>query len=200
LLKEGSRDVSFDALRRDPGRFEGKLFVLGGVIVKTRLTQTGSEIEGLAVPVDRYGYFKDSGRSEGRFIAVLPMEERLLDPEVFSSGRRVTFAGEFTGLRKAKIDEMEYVYPVFRIRDIHLWQRERVYYPYYYDPWFSPYPYYFRDPWWSYPSFYYYDRDHRDGSINRRAPPNQTPPRDTSAPLPSPERHERMPEKERPSR
>lgn len=203
LLREGSREASFEALRQNPGGFEGRLFVLGGVIVKTRLTQAGPEIEAIHVPVDRYGYFEEQGRSEGRFIATVPAVERLLDPEVFRTGRRVTIAGEFRGLRKARIDDMEYVYPVFRIRDIHLWKKERVYYPaYYYNPWFYPYPYYFRDPWWSYPYFYYYNPGGWDGSTKRVMPPHQPPPPDTSAPAPSPERRggDRMPEPNRQTR
>ena len=52
---------------------------------------------------------------------------------------------------------MEYTYPVFRIRQIHLWPPERTYYPgYYYDPWFSPYPYYYADPWWRFSLYYDY--------------------------------------------
>ena len=50
-------------------------------------------------------------------------------------------------LRKGRIDEMEYTYPVFRIRQIYLWPRERQYYPAtYYDPWFYPYPVLLRQP------------------------------------------------------
>ena len=50
------------------------------------------------VPVDRYGHFRDRGMSEGRFLAFMPADERLLDPEVFRKGRRITIAGEFMEL------------------------------------------------------------------------------------------------------
>ena len=195
MMREGDRDVSFSALRKDPVGFTGRLYIFGGVIVETRLTGTGSRIEAMQVPVDRYGHFQDRGMSEGRFLAVTPLDEGLLDPEVFKKGRRITIAAEFTELYKGKIDEMEYTYPVFRIRQIHLWPRESEYYPAaYYDPWFYPYPYFYRGPWWSSPFYYspyyyggyggfygydYYDRYYRYGGTwqgPHRPPRNVVPP------------------------
>jgi outer membrane lipoprotein len=151
-MREGERDVSFKALRDNPDQHIGELFILGGVIVRTKFTEAGSQIEAMHVQVDRYGYFEDIGRSEGRFLALAP-KENTLDPVVFRRGRRITLAGVFTGIRKGKIDEIEYAYPVFQIKQIYLWAREeRVYPPGYYDPWFYPYPYpyYYRYPWWRY--------------------------------------------------
>jgi outer membrane lipoprotein len=64
----------------------------------------------------------------------------------FSRGRWVSIAGEFIETRRGRINEMEYVYPVFQIKQINLWPRtRRYYYPapyYYYGPWGYPYPYY----------------------------------------------------------
>ena len=161
MMKEGNREVSFNRLRQDPAAFKGLLYIFGGVIVQTKLTQSGSQIEALQVPVDRNGHFRDRGTSEGRFLALVPAEERMLDPEVFSKGRRVTLAAEFMEVRKDRIDEMEYLYPVFRIRQIHLWPRERLYYPaMYYDPWF--YPYFYGSPWWSSPYPYFYNDYYRN--------------------------------------
>ena len=155
LKAEGDRDVSFADLRANPDMYKGTLYILGGVIVQTKFTETGSQLEGVEVPVDRYGYFRDRGRSEGRFLALVSKDRAELDPLVYRRGRRVTLAAAFIGTRSGKIDEMEYVYPVFEIRQIYLWPRERMYYyypyypsAYYYDPWFYPYPYYYGDPWW----------------------------------------------------
>lgn len=156
LMREGTRDVSFNRLREAPDAFKGKLFILGGLIVDTRFTGKGSQIEALAVPVDSHGYLQETRHSEGRFLAFYPRAKGLLDPVVYKKGREVTLAGEFVEARKGKIDEMEYVYPVFEIREIYLWEEEREYYPYYYggpypyypyDPWGRPYPYYWPPPW-----------------------------------------------------
>ncbi len=74
---------------------------------------------------------------------------------MFKKGREITLAGEFVDIRKGKIDEMEYAYPVFDIKQIYLWQEEKYYIyppyyyyypygPYLYDPWYRPYP----NPYW----------------------------------------------------
>jgi outer membrane lipoprotein len=176
LMKEGERSVSFSALRQYPAENRDKLFIFGGVIVQTRLTGQGSQIEAIHVPVDRYGSFSERGRSEGRFLAIMPEDGGMLDPEVFRRGRRITIAGDFSGLKTAQIDDMEYRYPVFRIRQIHLWPREEYYYPSsYYDPWFYPYPYYFWGAWWSYPFYPYYPY-YPGGPVVRPTPPPSQPP------------------------
>lgn len=194
LLKEGERDVSFSRLRQEPAAYKGRLYVFGGVIVDDKLTASGSQLEAMHVPVDRYGHFLDRGMSEGRFLAFLPADERLLDPEVFRKGRRITIAGEFMDLRQGKIDEMEYLYPVFRIKQVYLWPRERQYYPaYYYDPWFYPYPYFYGSPWWSYPYYggYYYGDYYYGGTWRgpHRLPPQNVPPQNLP-PSPGPRPHQ----------
>jgi outer membrane lipoprotein len=163
LMKQGSRDPSFSMMREGPDAFKGRLFILGGVIVGNRFTEAGSQIEALAAPVDSKGYLRDSDRSEGRFLAVYPRTKGLLDPMVYKKGREITLAGEFIGVRSGKIDEMEYDYPLFEIRQIYLWREERDYYrpgyPYYYDPFYYPSPFF--DPWgrpyrtWPSPPWWY---------------------------------------------
>ena len=146
--------------------YKGKLFILGGIIAETRFSEKGSQIEALSVPVDSLGYLQGSDHTQGRFLAVYPRSKGLLDPMVFKQGREITLAGEFVEVRKGKIDEMEYVYPVFEIREIYLWDEHRdyyysnYYYPYY-DPWGWPYggygyPYGYSYPYgypWGYPYY-----------------------------------------------
>lgn len=148
LMKEGQRNVSLNELRANPDAYKGKLFILGGVIVETRLTANGSELEILSKPVDKYGVPRDTQRTMGRFLAVYPRDKGLLDPVVYKEGREVTLAGDFVDARKGKIGDYEYVYPVFEIRQIHLYEEEPNYafYPYPYP--YSYYPYGFYDPYW----------------------------------------------------
>jgi outer membrane lipoprotein len=156
LMQEGVRDLPFKELREAPENFKDKLFILGGLIVNSKLTATGSQIEALYVPVDSSGYLKEGGRVKGRFLAIYPTAKGLLDPAVYRKGREITLAGEFLEARKGKIDDMEYVYPVFEIRQIYLWAEPKYYdYPYYYDypflydPWGRPYsdPFFPMAPW-----------------------------------------------------
>ncbi len=147
LMSEGVRNVSFSLLREAPGAYQGKLFILGGLIVETRFTEKGSQIEALSMSVDSSGYLRETEHSTGRFLAVFPRVEGFLDPLVYGKGRKITLAGEFLEIRNGKIDEIEYAYPVFKIKQIHLWEeRVEYYYPGY--PYYYPYPYWWYDPWW----------------------------------------------------
>jgi outer membrane lipoprotein len=165
VMKQGMRDVPFNQLRQDPDVYKGKLFILGGVIAETRFSEKGSQIEALSVPVDSLGYLRGSDQTQGRFLAVYPKSKGLLDPMVFKSGREITLAGEFVEARKGKIDEMEYVYPVFEIREIYLWDEHRdYYYSNYYYPYYGSwgpyggygYPYGYSYPYYGYPYGYPY--------------------------------------------
>jgi outer membrane lipoprotein len=156
VMNEGIRDVSFNQLRQAPDEYKGKVFILGGLIAETRFSQKGSQIEALSVPVDSLGYLRESGQPQGRFLAIYPKSKGLLDPLVYKKGREITLAGEFVEVRNGMIDEMEYVYPVFEIKEIHLWEDRRDFYgPSYYYPYYDPFYYrspFMYDPWgWSYP-------------------------------------------------
>ncbi len=154
LMRAGTREVPFNRLEAAPTEYKGRLYILGGMIVGTRLTEAGSQIEALYAPVDSRGYLEEGGQLRGRFFAIYPRSKGMLDPEIYRKGRQITLAGEFVDVKKGKIDEMEYLYPVFEIKQIYLWSEYRHYdyppYPYYYsppflyDPWGRPYP----NPYW----------------------------------------------------
>lgn len=155
IMKRGIKDFSLSEVRDNEMLNRGKLFIGGGIIVKTEATQEGSLIEAIYVPVNSMGYLKNLSVTDGRFLALYRGKE-LLDPLIFRKKREITFAGEFTGTRKGKIDEAEYIYPFFEIKQIYLWEEQprRDYYmypyppPYYYPPWYYDHrPYY---PWWYY--------------------------------------------------
>ena len=155
LMEASVRDFSMAELQKKPEPYEGKLFVFGGLIAKTKVTPKGSLIEALFVKVDSQGYLKEIGSQQVRFLALYPKEKGILDPVLFQRGRQITLAAEFLGTRKGKLDAMEYIYPFFRIEEIHLWAERKEYYypPYYYAPYFWGYPYWGWGyggvpPWW----------------------------------------------------
>jgi outer membrane lipoprotein len=156
LLREGARNVPLSQIRENPDANQGKLFILGGVIIETRVTDKGSLLEVLAVPVNAQGYLRDLERYGGRFLALYPRTSGMLDPIIYKKGREITLAGSFMENRQGKIDEMEYTYPVFEIKQIYLWDEQRDYYlmpayPYYYN---YPYPY---GGWYGYGYDPFYD-------------------------------------------
>lgn len=162
-MDEGTRKVSFPDLIQDPAAYTGKLFILGGLIVNTKLTEKGSEIEALYVPVDSKGRLEEytSTYGGGRYLAIYPKAQGILDPVIYKQGREISIAGIFTGTQKGKINEMEYTYPVFEIRQLYLWPEEQYYmapaYPY-------PYPY-----WWYGPPGGVPGRLRRDGGRGQAA-------------------------------
>lgn len=149
LMETGIREISFSDIKQNPIRYQGKLFILGGIIVNTKLREDGTLIEALYVSVDSRGYLKGIGRSHERFLALFPRESGVLDPIIFRPGREVTIAAEFLRIQEGKIDDLDYVYPLFKIKELYLWEERKEYYliPYYYEP----YPF-----WWDYP--YWWDR------------------------------------------
>ena len=154
LMEQGAREFRLAHLLETPEVFQDHLFILGGIIVDAKFLSEGSQIEALYIPVDRYGHLRGSSSYEGRFLAVFPRTKGLLDPMIYKKGREITLAGSFTGIRKGKIDEMEYAYPVFEVRQIYLWEEQRDYWPYGYP--YYPYPYW--SPWyydaWGRPYYY----------------------------------------------
>ena len=152
LIKSGALDINPAALRQETSQYVGQLYILGGIIAKTTVTEQGSLIEALYVPVNSKGYFKEKLSSSWRFLALYKGDE-FLDPLIFDEKREITIAGEFKGTRKGMIDEVEYIFPLFEIKEIHLWEehrdRDRYLYPEFYPPLFYRYrPYY--------PSYHYY--------------------------------------------
>ncbi len=135
LMQSGSTDVRMSELRKNPGANIGKLFILGGIIAKTTVIKEGSLIEAIYIPVNAMGYLKVPDVTNERFLAIY-RGSKLLDPLIYREKREITLAGEFLEVRKGLIGEMEYGYPLFEIRQIHLWAE----YPdnyYFYPP---PYP------------------------------------------------------------
>lgn len=153
FINNGIFNEGLSEIKQEPDSYRGRLFIFGGIIVKTETTKDGSVIEAIFVPVNSLGYLKSYKTTGGRFLAVYKSRE-ILDPLIFSEKREISLAGEFIGIRSGKIGEMEYSYPLFEIKDIYLWEaiKEKDYYYYYMPP---PYPYwYYRhrpyDPWWGY--------------------------------------------------
>jgi len=152
LMKQGRIDVPLTEMAQNPAPHKGKLFILGGIIVKTTVLKDGSLVEAIYVPVNSRGYLKNVVAKNGRFLAIFKGKE-ILDPLLFSEKREITFAGEFIGTRKSKLDERDYEYPLFNVKEIYLWQEidygHYYSYPPYYPSWYyrNGYydPYY---PWW----------------------------------------------------
>jgi outer membrane lipoprotein len=158
LMQRGIYTTRLSEVKQNPVVNKGKLFILGGIVVKTTVKKEGSLVEAIFVPVDSMGYLKGYRAANERFLAIYRSKE-ILDPLIYREKREITLAGEFIEIRKGTIGEMEYDYPFFEIKEIYLWEeyKETGYYPppyypapyyrYRYSPFYDYYPYY---PWWYY--------------------------------------------------
>jgi outer membrane lipoprotein len=160
VLKEVDREITFSALIKDPEAYQGRVVLLGGVIVNTVNKEEGTLLEVYQARLDREGRPTDTDRSEGRFLGLY---QGFLDSEIYKQGRQVTVAGTVQGEKVHLLGEIEYRYPYLLIKEIHLWKEEEPVqyesYPWglWYDPW---------DPWgpwgfwgwhsWRYPRHYHH--------------------------------------------
>ena len=137
VLKEVDREITFSSLIKDPNAYQGRMVLLGGVVVKTVNKQEGTLLEVYQTRLDREGKPTDTDRSEGRFLALY---QGFLDSEIYREGRLVTIAGTVQGEKVQLLGEIEYSYPYLIITELHLWEEEKpVQYKHYrWDPWYDP--------------------------------------------------------------
>jgi outer membrane lipoprotein len=134
VRKELDPNLTFQALRERPDAHEGEWVLLGGTIIETRNKQEGTVIEVLQKRLNRRGEPKEEDDTEGRFLV---FADRFLDPVVYNEGRKITIAGTVEGGHVEKIGEVDYVYPVLRAREIHLWKaRPNAIFVYPYPVWY----------------------------------------------------------------
>ena len=142
LRAQVDKEIHFGELSQDPTSYLGKIVLLGGEIIGAKNTKDGTLIEILQRPTNSEGRPKNVDLSEGRFLAHY---DGYLDSAIYAKGREVTVAGAVKGERVLPMDEIEYVYPVVEIKEIHLWpsRTKQEYYspPYHYYPWWWYYPY-----------------------------------------------------------
>jgi len=128
--EQAAKELTLGVVLKNPDAFKGKTVLWSGVIIRSVNLKDGTMIEVLQKPAGMEGRSKDVDESEGRFMALKP---GYLDMAIYSQGRNVTVAGEVRGKRIQRLGEIEYSYPLIRVKEIHLWpveKEERVYYPY----------------------------------------------------------------------
>ena len=140
--------ITFDHLKKDPKAFSGKYVRLGGIIVNTKNTKSGSQIEIVQFKLGSDDFPDVTYASGGRFLAVTA---DYLDNMVYKTGRPIALIGTVQGEKTQPIDEIEYSYPVVSIIEIHVWNISDTY------PYPPPYYYgsFYNDYWWHGPPYWY---------------------------------------------
>jgi outer membrane lipoprotein len=158
LRPELDASISFPALKAAPEKHEGKVIMLGGVVLDSKRLRDQTELEVLELPLNAaLAPARDRTRSEGRFLAV---QKEFLDPAVYPAGTPITVIGEVKGGTVKPLDGTDYTYPILEIKHITGWRQPQLPdryhrlapYPYYADPFYGYY-----DPFWGrYPYYYPY--------------------------------------------
>ena len=135
--KNSDRSLSLTEIRENPDQHLGKVVLLGGTIVRTEDRRDETVVE---VRQKRLGLFmeprdgvRNEGKTQGRFLVFFPGP---LDPTLYHEGKRITVAGQIEGKEMMKLEQGDYLYPVIRAEDSHLWTScGKDYYPhsFYYD-------------------------------------------------------------------
>ena len=118
VRNEKSQDLDLKTVLKGPSGYKGETVIWGGVIFRSEKKNGLTFLFVEETPFDFRGRPKDLEFSEGLFIAAASED---LDPKSYTAGRKITVAGEIAGEELGVYRNAPYVYPVLRVREIHLW-------------------------------------------------------------------------------
>ncbi len=95
-----------------------KRVVWGGLIVGMRNFKDSSTIEVLSYPLDSNSEPRRSSNAQGRFLI---KQEGYVEPASHTPGRWISAIGTVDASQKGKVGEADYLYPVMRAENTHLW-------------------------------------------------------------------------------
>ena len=156
-LKGADLNITPVMVQSEPEKFVGRKVVWGGIILGIEHKEKTSIVEVFQTELtSMHEPTRDVPRHGGaRFLIESP---GFLDDVIFSAKKGITAVGTVIGIRKKKIDEMEYPYPVvspveMKLVDLSARDYEVVPPPY---PYVHPYSYPYYDPYWPYYWPYYH--------------------------------------------
>jgi outer membrane lipoprotein len=109
---------TFPELQGAPDQHRGQVAMLGGRIVETMPSATGTEIVVLQLPLAAADKPSLDKASQGRFLISTP---EFLDPAVYRKLTLVTVVGEVTGHVERPVGDYPYTLPVLRPIEIKHW-------------------------------------------------------------------------------
>jgi outer membrane lipoprotein len=154
IRSESEPAVPFHKLLETVDDFIGKTVILGGYILEVENLSDKTNLIVLQAPLSWGDEPKSKDLSEGRFIV---SHSGFLDPEVYKKDRKITVAGNVTGIQREKFGKTSYLYLKVESRSLHLWPQPEYDYRYPYDYyWYYPNPYYrWYHPYYPYHRYYW---------------------------------------------
>lgn len=101
-----------------PEQYTHGQVIWGGRVVDVRNLPDHSEVEILAYPLDSSQRPVFGGGASGRFIAIVP---GYAEPMNYPAGAPITVDGRLDGSRAGKVGEADYVFPLVRVAQSHMW-------------------------------------------------------------------------------
>ena len=114
----GERDITPKMAVQDPDRLQDKVIEWGGAIVNVRNLRDTTELQILAYPLRKNGQPDLDKSPAGRFIAVA---KGYLETADYKPGRQVTMSGRLKAIRRGKVGEADYLFPVLELNELLLW-------------------------------------------------------------------------------
>jgi outer membrane lipoprotein len=114
------KSLTFDQVIASPDSYRGRMFVVGGEVLKAKRLSEGTQIEVLQLPLDGdQRPVSQRTESQGRLLAV---DRQFTDPATLPDGTPVTIVAEVTGVTTDRLDEGEYNYPTMEIKHLYVWK------------------------------------------------------------------------------
>lgn len=99
---------------------QGVQVLWGGVIISSANLKDATQFEILAYPLASNQRPDTDKQPLGRFLA---LQEGYLEASDYAQGRLISVSGMLQDKRSGRIGETEYIYPVLKINQLHLWKR-----------------------------------------------------------------------------
>lgn len=121
FLRDVNRNLSHSMAVNNFKNTQHQYAFWGGTILSGENLKDTTELVVLAYPLDNFGEPIQDSRSYGRFIVV---SDGYLERGEYAKDRRISLVGKLVALRKGKVDESSYTYPVLHVRQMKIWAEE----------------------------------------------------------------------------
>lgn len=100
----------------------GASVIWGGVVIGATNLKDATQIEILSYPLSSKHKPLTGKSPRSRFLARV---DGYLETAQFTEGRQITVVGQLQGNSTGRIGESDYIYPVVKVTQHHLWAKER---------------------------------------------------------------------------
>ncbi len=117
-LRAGGTSSITPSMVSATGDHIGKPAQWGGILLETHHLKDHTEFEIIGYPLDNCGRPRTGSAQTGRFIIVHP---GFLDTTDYPLGRAVSATGRITGVRKGRLGDADYGFPLLESYKVHQW-------------------------------------------------------------------------------